>query len=354
MKAPFFLSALLFALLLAPLLPPGLSAAEYTNGGIRLVLHESTGRFSLYYLTDPSAARYEPFFVDQDPRTSFLTVIIDDKTYRLGETSAFRFRSGGTAENPALIFESSFLRVTEEFTFIKTAGSASANGVKLHIRIENTGPREIQAGARLLLDTSLGEGSTRTPFITDRRSILAETLVDRNSPDRFWVSRNDRLALMGSTGGTGNPGAPESPPDQLHFANWKRLNEAPWKITAQPGRNFNYMPYSIGDSAVCYYFEPAPLARGASRDCSLLLAAEDAQGFAAWRPASGEEYRAAELPAEPVILTPVNDKAADLRLLDELISRLDKYMSGELSFSDDEAAAMEAAIKRLRARYGLF
>jgi hypothetical protein len=247
---------------------------EYTNGRIRLVLHENLGRYSLYFMTGTNRTQYEPFFVDQDPRTSFLTLILNDRAYRLGEVSTFKTRIGGTLTQPALIFESPDLLITQEFSFISTYGSALCNGVRINICIENRG-EQVVAGLRLLLDTSLGEGrEPGVPFVTDLRQISSETVIDRSDTDRWWISRNDRLGLMGSISGTDL-----TRPDLIHFANWKRFNDTPWKLSYTSGRNFNLPPYSIGDSAVCYYFDPRVLTSGESLTISLILAAEDVNGF---------------------------------------------------------------------------
>ncbi|MDR1288528.1 MAG: hypothetical protein LBK08_13055 [Treponema sp.] len=365
----------------AVLLSGGVSGAEYRDGRIKLVLHEATGRFSLYYLSDFASGRYEPFFVDQDPRTSFVSVMFNDTAYKLGDSVSFRFRAGGTETNPALIFESSFLTVTEEFSFIRTSGSAVTNGVQITIRAVNLNPREALVGLRVLLDTSLGEGNAGTPFITDTGPVTSETAIERGT-GRRWISRNDRLSVMGSI----SEGV-EKTPDLLHFANWKRLSEAPWKINYTPGRNFNYLPYSIGDSAVSYYFDPVLLARGQNRSCSLLLAAEDGAGFAAWQngpsapsgllsdTADQVDQAEGKTPASSSPLLPLsppvsslplpadggagaatanaNTQEQDLALLRELIARIDACLAGTLSVTDDELGAMEAQIARIRTRYNL-
>ncbi|GHU80621.1 hypothetical protein FACS189468_0920 [Spirochaetia bacterium] len=334
-----------------------LGAAEYTNGRIRLVLHENTGRYSLYFLTNTNGAQYEPFFVDQDPRTSFLTLLQNDRAYRLGEASSFKVRIGGTPAQPALIFESPALLVTQEFSFICTYGSALCNGVRIRIRIENRGD-QVSAGLRLLLDTSLGEG--REPgapsFITETQQISSETLMDGSGADRWWISRNDHLGLMGSISGEDL----SSSPDFIHFANWKRFNDTPWKLSYEPGRNFNFPPYSIGDSAVCYYFEPRVLRWGESRIISLILAAEDVNGFAMIRNAPVDQV------TRPVQQSPASGAAqgiqsaartdiirTDLAVLRDLISKMDQYILYDTPISDEELAAMERRIAQLKARYGL-
>jgi hypothetical protein len=315
---------------------------EFFNGRIKLVLHEDTGRFSLYYLNDMPQQRdihfwrYEPLFVDSDPRTSFLTVMFNDRTYRLGESPSFRMRMRQSAVNPAIVFESSFLQVTQEFTFIKTAGATTSTGVRMSVRLENRGPAHALAGMRFLLDANLGEGSGAVHYFIGGRPVSTEFIIDSQQSEPHWVSRNSRFGLMGSvSSGEGQN------PEVVHFANWKRLNEVPWKLGFTPGRNFNYLPYSVNDSAVLYVFDPQPLAQGASRNYVILLAAADEGGFFQVEDAPPEEPAAGGAREE------------DLIALRDLITRLDNHLLGRQVLSDEELAAIETAIASLKARYGL-
>jgi hypothetical protein len=343
-RSVFFLAFLFFSLI------PGLGAADYSDGRIRLTLHEGTGRFTCFYMSDIAGEKFDPFFVDQDPRTSFFSVMINDKIYRLGESSAFRVRVEENP-NPAFVFESAFLMVREEFSFIKTAGSSLSNGIKITVTLENRSPRQADLGLRFLIDTNLGEGvHGDPPFLTDRRAVPSETAVEGGDADRWWISRNDRLALMGSiSAGVGQK------PDLVLFANWKRLNDVPWKTGYSPGRNFNYLPYSIGDSAVCYYYEPRPVSRGEILTYTILLAAEDEKGFTSYFAGSPNDL--SRFLGETVPLSggapSADSRQADLILLRDLINRIDSYAAGETAVTEEELAAMELVISRIKARYGL-
>ncbi|QQO08173.1 DUF2913 family protein [Breznakiella homolactica] len=320
-------------------------AAEFREGRIKLVLHESTGRFSLYYMTDITRERYEPFFVDQDPRTSFLAILADDKYYRMGEASAFRVRLRNDASRPAFIFESSFLTVTQEFSYIQTAGSTLANGISMVVTVENKSTQESMVGVRFLLDTNLGEGEAHN-FETDRRALSGETLITSAETDRWWYSRSKRFGLMGSIV---IPGVRR--PDSIHFANWKRLNDAPWKIAPSDGRNFNLLPYSVGDSAVSYYFDPEPLPRGSRRSYTVLLAAEDAGGFSRYDSSSMDDLT--RILQESVPAGNGNDIGSDLLILRDLLERIDRYIVSGGDVPDEELDALELMIARIKARYGL-
>ncbi|MDR0655517.1 MAG: hypothetical protein LBG22_04315 [Treponema sp.] len=317
-----------------------LEAVDFSEGLIRLSLHEEEGYFSLYYLSDPARSLYEPLFSAKDPRTTFLALRVNNKVYRLGESSAFRFRVEA-GRNPSLIFESSFLRVIEEFSFIRTAGSSGTNGVKVSITVENLNGKQAFVGARLLIDTMLGEGKGGTPFVTVKGKMNGETAYEANSTEHWWLSGNgNNLSLMGSISEGVN-----TPAQSIIFSNWKRLNDASWKINYSPGRNFHYIPFSIGDSAVCYYFDQKLLDKGETQTWELLLASGDEQGFAA---VSADLRETGTFPDN----TPDRSSMqADLETLRELLRKLDEYMSPLSGVSDEEISALELSISRLRDRY---
>jgi len=243
------------------------------DGFIRLILNGKKGSFSLYYLSDPQKMRYEPLFNSKQPSASFLSVYIDDKVYRLGNSRQFHTKIEKYNGDTALVFESSFLKVTQIFTPIKTFSSKAANGVMITINIQNTATQRSFVGLRMLLDTELGEGRKRVPFITNTQVVTSELLIEGNSSERFWISRGKKTALMGSivnpVDGCGKG------PDIVHIANWKKLKDTPWRLSYSQGRSFNNLPYSSDDSAVCYYFGPEMLDHDKILSYAVFLTTED-------------------------------------------------------------------------------
>jgi hypothetical protein len=358
--------------ILALYLCSALFGSEYEDGRIRLTLNPQVGRFSLYYLTDVGQRKYEALFMDQDPRTTVLSLSYNGKMYRLGESDEFQIREGGSPRQPALIFESSFIRVTEEFSFIATPGSQTANGVRIGFRIENKTNRRIQAGLRFLLDTKLGE-TTFTPFTTDIRTIEEETqFTSKNSKDKFWISGSTSdLVLMGSLSAN-----VDRVPDLVHIANWKRLDEVPWYLNFAGGRKFNNPPYSIRDSAVAYYYEPVRINRGESSSFYLLLSSWDTRGFAGFRPSDGSSPavppvrtaaptggRTGDVPPplppgegpQTVYTIPENVNPviiqSDSRELQSIVDRINRYIESGAQMSDDEVASIEQDLARIKSRY---
>jgi hypothetical protein len=308
------------ALFLCIAVTGALSAVEYREGSIRLIINEETGSFSLYYLADYPEMRYRPLFTASDPRTTFLEVNVDGRIFRLGEAASFHVTLD--EKLPIVVFESPFLVVRETFRFIKTNTSIEVNGVEITFQIENRDAQPVQAGMRFLLDTNLGEEPGKTPFVVDGENIREEALVTGYSGNKWWFSSNGSYSLAGSISGVGAG----TQPSFLHFANWKLLNDVSWKAAYSRGRSFNYPPHSMGDSAVCYYFEPALLAAGACAGYKVILAALD--GF---------------LPDDLFV---EGEKAGKLR---SLLERLDRYIGGE-TLDSDEFSAIEKSASEIRGR----
>jgi len=251
-----------------------LSSAEVSRDQyVRLVLNDQTGDFSLYYLFDPEKMQYEPLFNDKDPSASFSAVSVNGKIHRLGESRAFVTRIEDYNGNPVVIHESSFLVISKVFYPVRTISSATANGIKIAITIRNKTNETMQLGFRVLLDTHLGEGRGNIPFSTDNLSISKETLIDSTSGENFWISRGQRLSLMGNITSPDNGNFKK--PDFIHIANWKKLSDVPWRAPYYEGRTFNYTHYSVGDSAVCYYYEPEKMGPYEAFEYVIFLTTED-------------------------------------------------------------------------------
>jgi len=248
-------------------------AAEVTNGNLRLILNERTGSFSLYFLSDHESMRYEPLFNSRHSSASYSSISVNGTVYRLGDRN-FRSRYERHNGNPSFVFEfenpgsgASGIIVRQTFSAFKTPNSSIINGVMITFDIQNTGDQSAMVGLRMILDTELGEEHGRIPFITSTRILSSELLIDRNSDERFWISRGQNVSLMGSIINPLNPSA--KAPDYVHFANWNILNRARWQSRYSARRSFN------NDSAVCYIYTPEELAEGSSFSYSIFLTTED-------------------------------------------------------------------------------
>jgi hypothetical protein len=358
------------------------SALEVSAGKLRLVLHQGLGRFSLY-------SDGVPLFVDQDPRTSGLAVMVDNKPYRLGETSEFRQKAEALPQGGRFTWTSPRLTVTESFSL------AEPSSLLITITAANTGEGDLRIGFRLFLDTYLGE-EAYPHFQTDLQSeINGETTLPRTNMPRYWLSSSFRsrkpaglLCLL--------KGAEVTEPDRVVFANWKRMSEASWSYETSPGRSFSDLPYSINDSAVYQYYDPQLLPKGGSRTVTIVLRAakpglpdlepqtpqpaqqagstpaEAASPQAGLTPGAVPGLAPAEtpsavhspVPSEALAAVPSPAPAAepspvpseiltlrgDLKVLDNLLLELEKKLSTRAAFSEEELKVMEQVLADLKNR----
>jgi len=253
-----------------------LGASETKDGYIRMLIDEKTGRFELSFLTDPAKSKYSQL-IYKNGNTSFLDININGMYYRLGESRDFETRVEVENEEPVVYYESDSLTVKMIFSPVKTVSSPNANGIRIRIRIINKSDEEPDVGLRMVIDTVLGEGRKNVPFITENINIKNEKIIESSSDEKYWISRGKDISLMGSIADPLDTRAKK--PDYLHFANWKKLSDVPWKASYHEGRSFNKLPYSIGDSAVSYYWEPCFLGRGKTITYTVYLTTEDTEWY---------------------------------------------------------------------------
>lgn len=326
-------------------------AMDIGEGRMKLVLHEGIGRFSLSYLSNPKENVYTPLLTTEDPRTSVLSLVVGNRIFRLGESSEFRESSEKTGKGARFLWTSSQLTVTEEFSFLASKGSPLANGIRIDLSIRNNTEQDLDVGARYLWDTWLGEKGTH--FRTDTTAEISKELsLTRTDKATFWVSPlpgdPEQVGLQRMLAGEGI-----SAPDKVVFANWKRLNDASWAFETSAARNFNLMPYSVNDSAVCEYFDPQTIAKGMERKITIVMGCYSGAGFTL-KSVSGDSDLGTMLQQSMSVTKDIQDPLisarADLATINRLLLELDRKIAAGEALSEEESGLMEAAIKELKER----
>ncbi len=274
MKSKIKLMLFLFLMIIS--LP--IFSLEISEGLIKLILHDDIGRFSIYYLSDYENSTYLPLFFEKDPRTSVLTIVADNKIYRLGETSSFGEVIEETYNGAQFLWSSNNLIITENFTFISSNKSTLADGVKITITIKNTSNYTIEAGLRYLIDTYLGEDISLHFKTNISDNVRFENTILKNNMVNFLISPETEDAVTNGLQLT-TSGSGASTPDSIIIANWSRLNDTSWYYETSSSRNFNLMPYSINDSAIALYYDPLPISPSSSREIIILLGNANPYGF---------------------------------------------------------------------------
>jgi hypothetical protein len=362
---------LIISLIVLAFAAPTLWSLDISQGLIKLTLNEGIGRFSIACLTDEKAKTYKQLLVTTDPRTSFTSIMVGSKVYRLGESFDFRQSTERTAAGARFVWSSSLLTVSQEFTFIDSVGSGQTDGVRIDLVLKNISTQDLTVGVRYLLDTYLGE-SSYVHFTTDKNpQINKELAIGRDDKIQYWVSPlsgdPEHLGLMCMLSGEGI-----TSPDRVVFANWKRLNDAVWSYETSQTRNFNLLPYSVNDSAVSLYFDARSIARGSELRIVTVLGKYSASGFTlAARPAAvtapvstpaqaPEASQASQPASDAAQVAPtapsgaptLSDLKAELEALEALIATINAKLAAGQEVTGDELAKMADAIEKLHAGSG--
>jgi hypothetical protein len=340
---------------------PPLSGLDVADGRVRLTLVEGVGRFSLSGQTVGASGVYVPLFAAQDPRTTFLSIVVDNKILRMGENSEFRERVEKISGGARFVWKSNFLQVTETFSFVPSVDSGVSTGVRISLSMKNISERDISVGARYLFNTYLGEPSLvhfRTPTLTQMPHELALSPADRTS---WWLSPlagdpNDfglQVMLMGEG---------ITVPDRVVFANWKRLSEASWGYEVASSRDFSDLPYSVNDSAVAHYYEPRPIPPKGEATITLVLGLYSKSGYrlatvvpVASSPQSN--FKAGVQQSIAAAENAGNDAQtvrADLSAVDTILNEIDARIDSSGATPEDELSLIESALKELKSRAGRF
>ncbi len=357
--APGRVAALLGGLLLLMSIVVRAPALELSQGPLKLVLAESTGRFLLYYIENPLKKQYVPLFFSDDPRTSVLTIIIDGKLYRLGDSSAFQISVEHQNDTAAFVFTSNTLTVTEEFALTRSTGASAADGVVVTVTMRNISKTAESVGARLLLDTTLGEHSSGHFHTPVEGAIQHETSIIPSTADSSVISESSAESKIGLQ--VMLSGAEITQPDRVILANWKRLNESPWDFEVNRSRDFSLLPYSINDSAVALYYNPQSVPPGGSRRVVIALGNKSPGGYTGApaapppesqvaAPAAGSQADASPVqPGHNLIDNSAleNDYNKTVELLDRINSMLSQPPG---SLTPDQMDQIRQALKLLEAR----
>ena len=323
---------------------------EAKDGRVKLVVDDRTGRFSLYYLVDVTRNRYEPLLYDQETRTTYATLMVDDRAYRLGDAPDFRIAVSRDAAGKVRVeYRSSFCVVRQVFSFVSSPGAPMADGVAIEYSIENVSKAESSIGLRVLLDTYVGEKSA-AHFVAQSAGPLASERALSGDYADIWMR-----GLGSADGSAANLqvllSAPATRPDTLLAANWKRLNDSSWSFEANPSRNFTLLPYSINDSALALYYDPTPVRPGSTRSVVVGLS-QAVDGYDAYVAAKGDRPPVVAI-AAPSATAPL-DEMADLIAVRAVIEAIDALIAAGQAPGTDELEALDATLRRPEARKGQY
>ncbi len=325
----------------------GLSHAVVLDSGrIRLELHEGIGRFTLGYREAVTSSRFQPLFYDRDPRTSVITILQGNRTLRLGEAGAFTEEIVEHADGIGFRWTSSTLLVELDFAFTASQGAALSDAVVATLRLHNTSESAVNLGARVLLDTDLGEQNGPHFRVSGIGGIDRETELTPSPAIWYWRSEsgNDGSGLQQTLYGPGI-----TVPGRVVLANWKRLSDSAYDFQVTRNRNFNQLPYSVNDSAVAVYYEGQVVPAGESREIVMVFGSPTTSGYALGGAQTGTGINSILDQVVASAGTELSPTEEILRIND-LVEQIDRLLATGQPITSDDLAVIEQILAQLEER----
>ena len=345
-RSPLFLLAAILFLFTASFAAFSL---ELTEGRLRLVLHEASGRFSLDYRPDLEVERYVPLLDSTDPRTSDLRVRDRNSVYRLGNAPQFDLSVERDTGGAAFVWESGALRIRQSFSFVTSRSARLANGVLVELTIENLSEVAREIEARYLFDTYLAEANEAHFVTATEERIRSETRIEPSDSLTWWATPSpdhDSVGFQQMIAGEGL-----SRPERVVFANWKRLSETAYDYTVSSDRTFSLLPYSIDDSAAAVYYPAATLDPGAKRTITTLLGNLDPEGYAEYsvaRTESAELLDRADDETEPDL--DAETAREEIVSVNDLLDEINTILENPEEYDEEDVEVVEEILRQLRNR----
>jgi hypothetical protein len=276
------------------------------NDFVKITVDNATGRFGIRTIEGQPIRKNDQnvdlMFRGDDPETSFTTFRIDGTDYIFGNPYKFGVNLFSEITPPKIVNLTNGTKQIETIWSIKGVSIkqilmlyADANDVNnagnVNIRYEvlNRSGANVQLGSRILLDTMVGGndgpafqiGTTyRSPLLVERRLVhdpaaigIPEEDVPVNKLPPYWVMRdtfnlNDPQATNVMAYGFNNFAEQNiNIVDEMIVGHWNSLANTKWDYTPNPNLDFtrDTNDYGTADSAVAFYWEPAPIANGQSQ-----------------------------------------------------------------------------------------
>ncbi|MDA3955379.1 hypothetical protein [Oceanispirochaeta sp.] len=309
------------------------NALEVKDNSSRIVFNEKDGVWSLFYSQD---GKVKSLFEDRDDRTSYTDLVLDNRTYRLQKNSFFNQH---VEEHSGLVvahWSNNILHVTQS---VQT--DHRIKGFRVTLTVRNLSKNYISIGLKKLIDTYISDG----PDFSVEGSLPVDS-------ERRWTAA-DVPAYWGTfpaadTGSqlTFTP-LGDRKPDQIIFANWKRLNDSDWDFNLREGRDFSLLPYSINDSAAAVYYNPLSIPPGTEISVQYALTVGG--------PVSSEDQKKNDNTALPSITVPTGDNIIlnyalqyDLDLIDKLVDEVNTLLKTDDPVYNSQTEYFEEELEKLK------
>lgn len=198
-------------------------------------------------------------------------------------------------------WENGEVRVSRAIRLVYRKQSGTQDGALITFTLRSKSSEELQVGARLLIDTYLGERGNIHFRLSDGQNVESETSLSGQAQiPRAWISSDPGSVETCVRGVLRGPLA--TTPTRVVFANYRSLRQSGWDYEVDPGNKFHHLPYSRNDSAVALFYGPVTLGPGEEVSFSTILGLCGDEEYAL------QVQRIAETETEP---TPVTEEVVE-------------------------------------------
>jgi hypothetical protein len=224
--------------------------------GKNIALYLDNQNYSFYLENpNPKSKYFKELLFKDTPPTSYITLIIDGKPYKLEDLKLVQpFQVMDSVISGVFQLNS----VSFHISFIKTnLALKDDDSVIFMISARNDGDKPVTAGARFLLDTVYGEQTRKVSIYTASGEKLEyDRLINQDSLPLFFLSGEyDSLNPNSGDGLFIYPAINEFKPTAVAVASWKRLDTKDMEVSIEPRARFKYNAYSNPDAAVAVFFK---------------------------------------------------------------------------------------------------
>ena len=246
---PFFMFLLFF-------LAKKAECSTIQNKYIVVTVDDETGRLFLSTLEgrpDVKGDEKKNLLFYDEPPSSYTIIYVDDDIFTFGSDIGQLKAPVVDTGSIKIEWRYQLISVVQEVSFVRRSKSKIEDGVLIKYSIKNLDNKKHKLGARILLDTYLGEMCKYHFEISNKDKLMGETRFDRDNIPYYWISKDKQgvVCLRGVL-----KGDLVVTPDRVIFANYKALSEILKNYQVRRSKDFDYPPYSRNDSAVALYYEP--------------------------------------------------------------------------------------------------
>jgi hypothetical protein len=336
--------AVFFLVMVVALVELG-AAFDIRDGLVRITTDDLTLRPMLYRLVNIAGrSKYEPLWFNGDPRTSFVTISVDNRIYRMGSSQEYQTTQRRIQNGVEIEYRSVTNRVTQRIMFAALAGSRVANGFIIELEAENYTSRDMKIMLKEVCDTWLGEDRGNHIVLASNPNVTDEMLLGPDAKEPYVISpgQDASIALLMDA---------EPRPDSVVIANWKRLSDSKFYYDSELMRGFTLSPYSANDSALGLYWNERILpAKGVVRVESRWLSGGPGSEFISWLAQNyppKEATAAAAASQENASAIDAASFSIDVEAILALVSRIDGAIENIDTITDEEVRSIMSDLDTL-------